>query len=176
MTATGTIDLRTPPPEENDRLFERHAPQALAALAGWLATDGAAPVLLLAGPAGCGRTGLLEAAARRSSRAGGEVRVLPLDLDGYEEGSDPSRFVEVQVARRWELDDEARESLRKEVLPLLPRVPSPPPAPRWSPSFCGSTIPGSPAGICCLARSPTPRGMPGPPSRRCSTARASAAC
>ncbi len=123
MTATGTIDLRPPRPEENDRLFERHAPQALAAIAGWLATDGAAPVLLLAGPAGCGRTGLLAAAARRAAGRGGEVRVLPLDLDGYEEGSDLSRFVEVQVARRWELDDEARESLREEVLPLLPRIP-----------------------------------------------------
>ncbi len=123
MTATGTIDLHPPRPEENDRLFERHAPRALAALAGWLAADGAAPVLLLAGPAGCGRAGLLAAAARRAAGGGGEARVLPLDLDGYEEGSDLSRFVEVQVARRWELDDAARESLRGEVLPLLPRVP-----------------------------------------------------
>jgi tetratricopeptide (TPR) repeat protein len=123
MTATGTIDLHPPRPEENDRIFERHAPQALAALAGWLAADGAAPVLLLAGPAGCGRAALLEAAARRSAGSGGEARVLPLDLDGYEEGSDLSRFAEVQVAKRWELDDAARESLRGEVLPLLPRVP-----------------------------------------------------
>src|SRR4051794_13444736 len=123
MTVTGTIDLHTPPPEENDRLFARHAPQALAALAGWLATDGAAPVLLLAGPAGCGRAGLLAAAARRTAGAGGEIRILPLDPDGYEGGSDPPRFVAGQGAKRWELDDEARESLRGEVLPLLPRVP-----------------------------------------------------
>jgi tetratricopeptide (TPR) repeat protein len=123
MTATATIDLHPPRPEENDRIFARHAPQALAALAGWLAAEGAAPVLLLAGPAGCGRAGLLEAAARRAARSGGEIRVLPLDLDGYEEGSDLSRFLEVQAAKRWELDDEARENLREEVLPLLPRIP-----------------------------------------------------
>ena len=112
-------------PEEKVRLHDGHAPEALAAIARVLAAPGPSPVLVLAGPPGCGRTGLLEAAALRvggangTSGAGGPIPVLPLDLDGYEEGTGLSRFAEIQIARRWELDEAAREALRERSLPLL---------------------------------------------------------
>jgi tetratricopeptide (TPR) repeat protein len=117
--ATASIDIHRLAPEEKIRLYNDHAPEALATIARILTAPGPSPVLVLAGPAGCGRTGLLEAAVQR---AGGGT-VLPLDLDGYEEGGDLGRFAEVQIARRWELDEPARETLRQKALPLLQFVP-----------------------------------------------------
>ena len=111
-------------PEEKHRLYQGHAPEALAAVERVLAAPGPAPVLLLAGEAGCGRTGLLEAAAGGAARQGRSTLVLPLDLDGYEEGFDLSRFLDVQVTNRWELSDGERESLRERMLPLLQLVPA----------------------------------------------------
>src|SRR3954454_15552883 len=98
-----------------NRLYTEHAPEALAAIERLLAAPGPAPVLVLAGEPGCGRTGLLEAAA-------GKALVLPLDLDGYEEGADLSRFAEIQVAKRWELDEAARGQLGLAIAPLLPGI------------------------------------------------------
>jgi tetratricopeptide (TPR) repeat protein len=118
--ATGTPQMHPFLPEAQERLADEHAPEALAALVRLLAAPGPAPVLLLAGPAGCGRPALLATAARR---AGGGARVLRLDLDGYEEGSDLSRFADLQLAKRWELDDAGRDLLRQALLPLLPLLP-----------------------------------------------------
>src|ERR1700759_3972148 len=110
-------------PEARHRLYSGHAPEALAAVERVLAAPGPAPVLILAGETGCGRTGLLEAAAHGADLHGSPVTVLPLDLDAYEEGLDLDRFAEVQIARRWELDDEGREALRETVRLCLPTVP-----------------------------------------------------
>jgi len=111
-------------PEEKHRLYQDHAPEALAAVERVLAAPGPAPVLLLAGDPGCGRTGLLEAAAEGAARQGRPTLVLPLDLDGYEEGlADLGRFAEIQIANRWELSDSEREALRERILPLLQFVP-----------------------------------------------------
>src|SRR5206468_5647453 len=105
------------------RLYQSHAPEALAAVERVLAAPGPAPVLLLAGEPGCGRTGLLKVAAGGAARQGRPITVLPLDLDGYEEGFDLNRFVDVQVANRWELSEEEREALRERMTPLLQFVP-----------------------------------------------------
>src|SRR5438270_598432 len=124
--ATGIIDTHQLDPEEKARLYSGHDSEALVAVARLLLEPGPSPVLLLAGPPGCGRTGLLEAAALSAGGAGGEagpISVLPLDLDGYEEGTDLSRFAEIQIARRWELDEATREFLRQGVLPLLQFIP-----------------------------------------------------
>ena len=110
-------------PEENQRLYQSHAPEALAAIERVLAAPGPAPVLLLAGEPGCGRTGLLKAAAGGAARQERPITVLPLDLDGYEEGFDLNRFVDVQAANRWELSEEEREALRERMTPLLQFVP-----------------------------------------------------
>src|SRR5438270_9542219 len=110
--ATGIIDTHQLDPEEKARLYSGHDSEALVAVARLLLEPGPSPVLLLAGPPGCGRTGLLEAAALSAGGAGGEagpISVLPLDLDGYEEGTDLSRFAEIQIARRWELDEATRD-------------------------------------------------------------------
>src|SRR3954452_3085502 len=102
-------------PEAKHELYKQHSPVALATIERLLAAPGPAPVLVLAGEPGCGRTGLLEAAA-------GKALVLPLDLDGYEEGADLSRFAEIQVAKRWELDEAARGQLGLAIAPLLPGI------------------------------------------------------
>jgi tetratricopeptide (TPR) repeat protein len=120
IMVTTSIDIHRLSQEEKVRLYNEHAPEALATAARVLAAPGPSPVLLLAGAPGCGRTGLLEAAAQR---AGGGT-VLPLDLDGYEEGGDLGRFAEVQIAKRWELDEPARETLRQKGVPLLQFIPS----------------------------------------------------
>ena len=119
---TGLIDTQRLSPEEKRRLYTDHSPEALAELERVLAAPGPAPALLLSGEPGCGRTGLLEAAAHGAGGPG--ISVLPLDLDGYEEGLDLTRFAEVQIARRWELEPTEREALRERTLPLLPFVPS----------------------------------------------------
>jgi tetratricopeptide (TPR) repeat protein len=119
---TGLIDSQRLSPEEKRRLYTGHSPEALAELERVLAAPGPAPALLLSGEPGCGRTGLLEAAAHGAG--GPAISVLPLDLDGYEEGLDLTRFAEVQIARRWELEPTEREALRERTLPLLPFVPS----------------------------------------------------
>jgi tetratricopeptide (TPR) repeat protein len=103
-------------PEEKRRLYTEHSPEALAAIERVLAAPGPSPVLILSGGLGCGRTGLLEAAAHEASR------VLSLDLEGYEEGLDLGRFLEVRIAKRWELDEAGREALGSAVSPLLPRI------------------------------------------------------
>ncbi len=117
--ATGLDPIQQLPPEEKCRLYGEHAPEALAAVERMLAAPGPAPVLILAGEAGCGRTGLLEAAAHGAGRQGRRTTVLPLDLDGYEEGLDLARFAEVQIAKRVDLGEAGRESLREGILPLL---------------------------------------------------------
>src|SRR5436309_3951077 len=115
--APGFDETLLPSPAEKHRLYTEHSPEALAAIEAVLAAPGPSPVLILAGEPGCGRTGLLEAAAHgpdgpdgpdAASRDGREVLVLPLDLQGYEEGLDLLRFAEIQIARRWELDEPAR--------------------------------------------------------------------
>ena len=116
---TTSIDIHRLSPEEKVRLYNEHAPEALDQLARALSPPSPSPVLLLAGPPGCGCTGLLEAALQR---AGGGT-VTPLDLDGWEEGADLGRFAEVQIARRWELDEARQEILRQKVQPLLSFIP-----------------------------------------------------
>lgn len=99
-------------PDEKHRLYSEHAPDALEALEEILASPGPSPVLVLAGEPGCGRTGLLEAAAPGAF-------VLPLDLGGYEEGLELSRFAELRIAKRWDLDEKAREELGQSLAPLV---------------------------------------------------------
>lgn len=106
--------------EEKRQLYTDHAPEALAETERILA-EGSTRVLLLSGEPGCGRTGFLAAAAHGAGRP---VSVIPLDLDGYEEGQDLARFTEVQIANRRELESTAREALRERTLPLLSFVPS----------------------------------------------------
>jgi tetratricopeptide (TPR) repeat protein len=120
---TGLIDRYRGSPEEKHRLYSGHAPEALAAVERVLAAPGPAPVLILAGETGCGRTGLLEAAAHGAGLQGRPATVLPLDLDAYEEGLDLTRFAEVQIASRWELDEAGREALRETAALFLPLVP-----------------------------------------------------
>jgi tetratricopeptide (TPR) repeat protein len=121
--ARGLIDIHRGSPEARHRLYSGHAPEALAAVERVLAAPGPAPVLILAGETGSGRTGLLEAAAHGAGLQGRPATVLPLDLDAYEEGLDLDRFAEVQIARRWELDEEGREVLRETARLCLPSVP-----------------------------------------------------
>ncbi|HSS50719.1 MAG TPA: hypothetical protein VLX28_17405, partial [Thermoanaerobaculia bacterium] len=102
--------------ETKHELYSEHSPEALAAIERLLAAPGPAPVLILSGEPGCGRTGLLEAAAR------GRILVLALDLDGYEEGVDLNRFAEIQISRRWDLDEAGRSRLGLAVSPLLPGI------------------------------------------------------
>ena len=106
-------------PEEKRQLYTDHVPEALAE-AERILKEEKVRVLLLSGEPGCGRTGFLEAAA---CGAGRPVSVIPLDLDGYEEGQDLARFTEVQIANRWDLESTAREALRERTLPLLSFVP-----------------------------------------------------
>lgn len=101
------------------RLYTEHAPAALAE-AEVILRGGAPRVLLLSGVPGCGRTGFLEAAAQGGPRP---ATVIPLDLDGYEEGQDFSRFLEVQTANRPDLEAAAREALLARTRPLLPAIP-----------------------------------------------------
>jgi|GEM_PF-1298591 len=111
--------------EAKHELYSEHSPEALATIERLLAAVGPSPVLVLAGEAGCGRTGLLEAAA------GGKILVLPLDLDGYEEGVDLTRFAEIQISRRWDLDEAARGQLGLAISPLLPGI---------APSLSGAAV------------------------------------
>ncbi len=101
------------------RLYTEHAPEALAQAEVVLRGD-AARVLLLSGVPGCGRTGFLEAAAQGAHRP---TTVIPLDLDGHEDGQDFSRFLEVQTANRPDLEAAAREALLERTRPLLPFIP-----------------------------------------------------
>jgi tetratricopeptide (TPR) repeat protein len=110
-------------PAAKHQLYSEHAPEALAAIERVLAAPGPSPVLLLAGEPGCGRTWLLEA-AHGASRAGKAILVLPLDLDGYEEGGDLSRFAEIQISKRWDLDEPAWDHLALAVPHLLPGIAS----------------------------------------------------
>ncbi|HEY9421141.1 MAG TPA: tetratricopeptide repeat protein [Thermoanaerobaculia bacterium] len=111
--APGLSEIQEQSPEAKHRLYSGHASEVLAKLETVLAAPGPAPVLILSGEPGCGRTGLLEAAAQ------GRARVLPLDLDGFEEGLDLARFAAHQISKRWELEDSARERLARGVEPLL---------------------------------------------------------
>jgi tetratricopeptide (TPR) repeat protein len=121
--ARGLIDIHRGSPEAKHRLHAEHDPEALAAVERVLAAPGPAPVLILSGEAGCGRTGLLEAAAHGARLQGRPTAVLPLDLDAYEEGLDLDRFAEVQITKRWELGDAEREALRETARLFLPFVP-----------------------------------------------------
>lgn len=113
------IELRAMTPEETRQLYTDHAPQALAE-AERILTEGSVRVLLLSGEPGCGRTDFLAAAAQGAGR---KISVIPLDLDGYEEGQNLSRFAEVQIANRWDLEPAARETLRERAQPFLPLIP-----------------------------------------------------
>lgn len=119
--APGLDDLSSLSPAEKHRLYTEHSPEALTAVEEILAQPGPSPVLVLAGGPGCGRTALLEAAAHGAGR-GREIRVLALDLEAYEEGLDLGRFAEVQIAKRWELDEASRESLGRGISPWLPGI------------------------------------------------------
>ncbi|MBW8875290.1 MAG: tetratricopeptide repeat protein [Acidobacteria bacterium] len=146
--APGLDEMLSQSPAEKHRLYTEHSPQALAAIEGVLAVPGPSPVLILAGEPGCGRTGLLEAAAHGPdgpdavSRDGREVLVLPLDLQGYEEGLDLLRFAEIQIARRWELNEAGREELGRALSPMLPGI---------APSLSGAAV------VALLLRVPDPR-------------------
>ncbi|MFY9820506.1 MAG: tetratricopeptide repeat protein [Thermoanaerobaculia bacterium] len=128
-----------PSSEETLALYSQCSPEALAAVERCLAAPGPSPVLILAGEPGCGRTRLLEAAAHGAAR--GQIRVLPLDLDGYEEGMDLSRFAEIQISKRWELDEAARSGIGLAVSPLLPGI---------APSLSGAAV------VSLLLRLPDP--------------------
>lgn len=109
-------------PAETLAIYALHHPEALAEIERLLVAPGPSPVLLLSGEPGCGRTGLLTAAAHA---AGGSVTVLPLDLEGYEE--DPEglgRFVGHQLARRADLDEAGRAALLERVFPLVRHMPA----------------------------------------------------
>lgn len=106
-------------PEETRQLYTDHSPEALAE-AERILSKGDIRVLLLSGEPGCGRTGFLEAAAQEAGR---RISVVPLDLDGYEEGQDLARFAEVQITSRWDLGTAAREALRERVQPILSFIP-----------------------------------------------------
>jgi tetratricopeptide (TPR) repeat protein len=121
---TGLLDLQQWAPEQKHRLYNDHAPEALAETEEALAGPERVSVLVLSGLPGCGRTDFLTAAAHGAGLRGQRVSVLPLDLNGYEEGLDLTRFAEVQIAGRWDLDAMARETLREQVLPFLAFVPS----------------------------------------------------
>jgi tetratricopeptide (TPR) repeat protein len=114
-----------PPSLSRTETLELHTllqPEALAEIERLLAAPGPSPVLLLSGEPGCGRTGLLAAAARA---VGGPVTVLPLDLAGYEE--DPEglgRFVGHQLARRADLTEADRAALLERVFPLVRQMPA----------------------------------------------------
>jgi tetratricopeptide (TPR) repeat protein len=121
-------------PAAKHRLFSERSPEALAAIERLLAAPGPSPVLLLAGEPGCGRTNLLEAAAHGAGsdgHAGRKILVLPLDLDGYEEGVDLSRFAELQITKRCELNEIARDQLGQAVSHLLPGI---------APSLSGAAV------------------------------------
>ncbi len=122
---TGLTDLQRRTAEEKRQLYTDHAPEALAEaerlFRGGSTEEGSVRVLLLSGEPGCGRTGFLEAAARGAGRP---VSVIPLNLDGYEEGQDLVRFTEVQIANCWDLNTTAREFLRERAQPLLSCIPS----------------------------------------------------
>lgn len=107
---------------EKRQLYTDHAPEALAE-AEQILTKGDVRVLLLSGEPGYGRIGFLESAAQGMGRNGKRISVVPLDLDGYEEGQDLARFAEVQITNRWELDTAAREALRERVQPILSFIP-----------------------------------------------------
>lgn len=121
---TGLLSLQQSTPEQKHRLYNDHAPEALAETVEALAGPERVPVLVLSGPPGCGRTDFLRAAGHGAGLRGKRVSVLPLDLNGYEEGLDLTRFAEVQIAGRWDLDAGTREALREQALPLLAFVPS----------------------------------------------------
>ncbi|HSF41242.1 MAG TPA: hypothetical protein VLT87_15700, partial [Thermoanaerobaculia bacterium] len=107
---------------EKLEIYTVHHPEALAEIERLLTAPGPSPVLLLSGDAGCGRTGLLEAAARA---AGGAITVLPLDLEGYEEDPEGlARFAGHQLARRADLDEETRAERLERVAPLVRQLPA----------------------------------------------------
>jgi tetratricopeptide (TPR) repeat protein len=110
--------------QEKEQLYLEHASEALGAVARVLLEPGPAPALVLSGPPGCGRTGLLETAARHVPAGSGKVTVLPLDLDGFEENAGLERFTDIQIARREDLDEARKETLREGIIPLLGFIPS----------------------------------------------------
>ncbi|HEV7786637.1 MAG TPA: hypothetical protein VGQ28_14925, partial [Thermoanaerobaculia bacterium] len=124
-------------PAAKHELYSEHSSEALAAIERLLAAPGPSPVLVLSGEPGCGRTGLLEAAAPK-------ILILPLDLDGYEEGVDLTRFAEIQISRRWDLDEAARSRLGLAISPLLPRI---------APSLSGAAV------VSILLRLPDPQAV-----------------
>lgn len=135
-------------PDAKHKLYSEHSPEALATIERLFGAPGPSPVLVLAGEAGCGRTGLLEAAAHGAGRAGGhaagKILVLPLDLDGFEESADLTRFAEIQISRRWDLDEGARDRLGLAVSPLLPGI---------APSLSGAAV------VALLLRVPNPEAV-----------------
>ncbi|HSS76213.1 MAG TPA: hypothetical protein VLV54_05660, partial [Thermoanaerobaculia bacterium] len=128
-------------PAAKHQLFSERSAAALAAIERLLAASVPPPIVLLAGEPGCGRTSLLEAAAYGANR---KALVLPLDLDGYEEGGDLTRFAEIQITRRWELDEAAQDQLRLIISPLLPDI---------VPSLSGAAV------VSLLLRLPDPRAV-----------------
>lgn len=109
-------------PAEELEIYTVHHPEALAEIERLLAASGPSPVLLLSGDPGCGRTGLLEAAARA---VGGAITVLPLDFEGYEEDPEGlARFANHQLARRADLDEGARAERLERAAPLVRQLPT----------------------------------------------------
>jgi tetratricopeptide (TPR) repeat protein len=91
------------------------SPQALEETVRWLTGVRPAPVLLLSGEPGSGRSELLLAAARKAAEQGAPAAVLHLDLAGFEEGPEGLvGFLSLWGQRhRAESDDRLAERLER---------------------------------------------------------------
>jgi tetratricopeptide (TPR) repeat protein len=107
--------------EPSRELHSLHHRDALERIEAVLRAPGPSPVLLLSGVLGSNRTGLLQEALR--GVGGEEDAVLPLDLEGYEEGEDSlARFAAHRLSLRRDLDEAGREALRERLAPLVSRL------------------------------------------------------
>jgi tetratricopeptide (TPR) repeat protein len=91
------------------------SPQALEETVRWLTGNRPAPVLLLSGEPGSGRSELLAAAARKAAEQGAPAAILHLDLAGFEEGPEGLvGFLSLWGQRhRAETDDRPAERLER---------------------------------------------------------------
>lgn len=128
LLSTGPVPSRwcasvtTPAETTSPDLFNVHPDDRLAALADAFTGNGPA-VVVLNGPDRVGRADAVATAARRVTRDGTALRVLPLDLQGFEPGMvELSGFVRHQVGRRGH-DEDTRARLEKALLELVPTAP-----------------------------------------------------
>ena len=87
----------------------------------WVCSGGHSNVLALAGPRGSGRGYFLYAVAHRARCRGTPVRVLPIDLEGYEPHDDQriQKFLELQLKQRRDYDAAKREQVLKLALDIV---------------------------------------------------------